>query len=203
MFEVVPSLFKGLLEVLPPLRKAKRPNAAALLALFTGPLGFGLYVWSFVDIIVGLAVSSFAFVAFPTLPLIWAVSALWAYLRVADSNRRLSEAPTTPVAAAPAAGATWPAGTTSPTPPPSTGPAPAPAAGAGFWSPAPPADPQAGAVEDIWANHTAPAPTPPTPAWWAGRQPTSGAGRPDAAVKASRPEEQYEPWWATNAEETT
>ena len=181
MLDVIPGLFKGLLEILPPLRKPKRPNLAALFGMVGGATALGIYLWSFVDFIVGVIITCACLMIVMQQPelgavlgaFVWGISGLWGYLRVMDSNRRLLE----PVLPTPSP-SVKPASQSRPsaTQPPSTSStwfeSTATTAAPSVLPPAvvpPPKAPDAGATTDIWKNRTPSQPTPAddtTPEWW-------------------------------------
>src|SRR5947208_14843358 len=85
-----------LLDKLPALRSKKNPGLAALLGLVIGGVGLGLYLWSFVDFLVPLAIVvalTLIFGATKVAAIGWLGGALiaagWGYFRVLNSNARL------------------------------------------------------------------------------------------------------------------
>ena len=93
--ETLHNLLKSML----PLKSVKNPAVASVLGFVFGPLGLGLYLWSFIDFVVPLLLYIVVFFVFAGIDLSTffagivsgAVAATYGYFRVLTSNERLGE----------------------------------------------------------------------------------------------------------------
>lgn len=84
-----------ILDILPPLRKEKNPNAAAIIGFLFGGIGLLFYGYSFIDLIIGLSIAIVSWLSFNTIdPLLgyfggMLIAGLYGYFRVLSSNMRV------------------------------------------------------------------------------------------------------------------
>lgn len=87
----------GVLDKLPPLKKEKNPNVAAMIGFFFGGIGLLLYGFSFIDLLIGISITLVAWLSFQNIdPLLgyfggMIIAGLYGYFRALGSNRRLRE----------------------------------------------------------------------------------------------------------------
>jgi hypothetical protein len=85
----------GVLDKLPPLKKEKNPNVAAIIGFFLGGIGLLIYGFSFIDLLIGIAITIVAWLSFQNIdPLLgyfsgMIIAGLYGYFRALNSNRRL------------------------------------------------------------------------------------------------------------------
>ena len=91
--------FEALVARMPPLKKRRNPNTAAVVGVLFGPIGLAVYFRTFVDSLVAILIGCLAVVLVSRIDdpdayiagvvAGWAASGLWAYFRVVESNRQL------------------------------------------------------------------------------------------------------------------
>lgn len=91
--------FEALVARMPPLKQRRNPTKAAVVGFLFGPIGLIFYFHTFVDSLAAILIGGLAVVLvsnidsfeayFAGLFVSWAVSDLWAYFRVVESNRQL------------------------------------------------------------------------------------------------------------------
>jgi len=85
-----------ILDKLPPLRKEKNPNVAAIIGFLLGGIGLLFYGFSFIDLIIGMSIAIVAWLSFKNIdPLLgyfggMLIAGLYGYFRALSSNRRIS-----------------------------------------------------------------------------------------------------------------
>jgi hypothetical protein len=84
------------LPYLPPLRGRKNPVWALVIGFVTGGIGLGVYLRSFIDVVIPIALSAgVAFYSSQALDMGWmlgpGIAAAYGYARVQDSNARISD----------------------------------------------------------------------------------------------------------------
>jgi hypothetical protein len=85
-----------ILDKLPPLRKEKNPNVAAIIGGLFGGIGLLFYGFSFIDLLIGISIPNLAWLSFRNIdPLLgyfggMLIAGLYGYFRALSSNRRIS-----------------------------------------------------------------------------------------------------------------
>lgn len=83
------------LEKLPPLKKEKNPNLAAIIGFLFGGIGLLFYGFSFIDLLIGISITLLLWLSFQGIdPLLgyfggMIVAGLYGYFRALSSNRNL------------------------------------------------------------------------------------------------------------------
>jgi len=91
--------FEALVARMPPLKQRRNPTTAAVVGVLFGPIGLIIYFRTFVDSLTAILIGCLAFALTSRIDDLdayiagvvagWAVSGLWAYFRVVESNRQL------------------------------------------------------------------------------------------------------------------
>jgi len=87
----------SILNKLPPLKKEKRPNIAAIIGFFFGGIGLLLYGFSFIDMLIGISITILVWLSFKGIdPLLgyfggMILAGLYGYFRALGSNKKLRD----------------------------------------------------------------------------------------------------------------
>lgn len=85
----------AVLDKLPPLKKEKNPNLAAIIGFLFGGIGLLIYGFSFIDMLIGISITILVWLSFQGIdPLLgyfggMIVAGLYGYFRALSSNRNL------------------------------------------------------------------------------------------------------------------